>query len=97
MGTTTLTAQQLQQLQMAKGGGVLHAALNALSRGGSTGMTRITRPAMVNASGTSATGQTAVLRPQQLAQGQQRIGTTYNSYKLKFLDAGIQDISTRIR
>ena len=51
-------------------GGVLQAALNNALRGA---VTRITRP-MVNASPTGAGGQTAVLRPQQLPPGQQRIG-----------------------
>ena len=74
----------MQQIQLAKGGGVLHAALNAL-RGAGTPMTRIARPAMVSGSPSSSAGQTAVLRPQQLTPGQQRIGKIILILYLYFL------------
>ena len=72
LGTTTLTAAQLTQLQLATTkGGVLQSALQNALRG-SGNITRLTRPQMVTATPAGA-GQTAVLRPQQLQQGQQRI------------------------
>ena len=69
MGTTTLTAAQLTQLQLAtgKGGAVLHSALQNVLRG-SGNLQRLSRPQMVTANPTGA-----VIRPQQLQQGQQRI------------------------
>ena len=73
VGTTTLTAAQLTQLQLAttKGNAVLHSALQNVLRG-SGNLARLPRPQMVTAS-PGASGQTAVIRPQQLQQGQQRI------------------------
>ena len=71
IGTTTLSAAQLNQLQQATvKGGALHSVLQSALRGSAnaTGMPRIARPQLTGA----ATGQTAVLRPQQIA-GQQRI------------------------
>ena len=67
VGTTTLTAAQLNQLQLAtsKGGAVLHSALQNVLRG-SGNLTRLSRPQMVTANPTGA-----VIRPQQLQQGQQ--------------------------
>ena len=69
VGTTTLTAAQLNQLQLAtsKGGAVLHSALQNVLRG-SGNLTRLSRPQMVTANPAGA-----VIRPQQLQQGQQRI------------------------
>ena len=69
IGTTTLSAAQLNQLQQATiKGGALHSVLQSALRGSAnSGMPRIARPQM-----TGAAGQTAVLRPQQIA-GQQRI------------------------
>ena len=78
----------MQQIQLAKGGGVLHAALNAL-RGAGTPMTRIARPAMVSGSPSGSAGQTAVLRPQQLTPGQQRIGKNILILYLYFLNVNV--------
>ena len=72
IGTTTLSAAQLNQLQQATiKGGALHSVLQSALRGSAnaTGMPRIARPQITGA----AAGQTAVLRPQQITTGQQRI------------------------
>lgn len=74
VGTTTLTAAQLTQLQLATSKGsaaVLQSALQNVLRG-SGNIARLPRPQMITAN-PSATGQTAVIRPHQLQQGQQRI------------------------